>query len=459
MTAAQPIRLGPLGGESAVVHRSGIHWLCDDGHLCRPNEIIAYFNIGVATTALLGIGSKPFADERVLQVAIAPRVAGRLRIAAGISAGGYLDVMGVQIWDPNEVVAYIETVTVEDQDTGMSGSTARLLVLAGRRMSWAVDVDWGLLPGWHARARAWWDDGTNDQGDTTLLSLGICDASGIVRGDRSGFVEMFEATPFPAQIIHASEHPIALCAPVLLEQLQRTPSQVEAISADMNRSLGQGQVTPEDWIYFGTLTSQLCHSPIRETYDVLTSRGLEKRKPANAILLSSSAESLSILRHRKLGYHLNILAHNAQSAGPMARAWLASAFEPVTRTLDDIRRDYVRLFEAVGAATGARSLVLNRMSTSGREDISSYAPFDAPMGQTLSSVAAKEMNLMLEELAAAFDVSVVDIDAIASDIGGREHLPDGVHQSGLMQSLSRAEILRILAQDANRQQNRSRVRY
>lgn len=456
-TLARPVRLGPLGGEHVAVSRSGFHWLHEDGHICRPNEVIAYCNVSVQVAAALKRSAASFAEERTFQIALATRTGGRLRIPTGNSFGGYLDVLGVHVWDAEEVIAHIEPVTGEKptptEPLDHGSDTARLLLLAGRRMGWAVDVDTGLVPGWNSRARAWWGDGGAEE-TQTLLCLGICDASGVVRGDQSGFVEMFEAAQFPAQMVHISEHPIAPCATVLVEQFLRTPAQLDAISADIKRTLSQGAATPEDWFFFGALLSQLGHSPMRESYELLTARGLEKRTPADAILMSLSAEPLSILRHRNLRYHLNILDHNQRAAGPVGRAWLASAFEQVPRSLDQIRRDYIRLFETVGAATGARFLIINRMSTSGREDISSYAPFDAPMGQTLSSISAKEMNLMLDDLAGEYDVSVVDVDAVASEIGGREHLPDGIHQSGLMQSLVRRDILNILAEGASRQQNR-----
>jgi hypothetical protein len=66
------------------------------------------------------------------------------------------------------------------------------------------------------------------------------------------------------------------------------------------------------------------------------------------------------------------------------------------------------------------------------------------MGETLANIASKELNLMLHDLADECDFSIIDVDAIAADLGGSNHLPDGIHQSGAMQSVVRAEILHIL---------------
>jgi hypothetical protein len=139
-----------------------------------------------------------------------------------------------------------------------------------------------------------------------------------------------------------------------------------------------------------------------------------------------------------------MLRHRQAAAGPAVRAWLTSAFEPVKRSIDDIRHDYRRLIEAVASKTGARVMILNRMSSSGFEDILSYAPFDAPLRETLENIAAKEMNLMLHDLTDECEFSIIDVDSIAAYLGGAEHLPDGIHHSGAMQAMLRTQIFDII---------------
>jgi hypothetical protein len=186
-------------------------------------------------------------------------------------------------------------------------------------------------------------------------------------------------------------------------------------------------------------------NPIRDSYNVFSPAGPARLGPADAVLLSLNAEPQTILQHRELGYRVHIMRHHQAAAGPAIREWLAEAFVPVRRPIDDIKRDYETLIDNMARATGARPIILNRMSTSGYEDISSYMPFDAPMSDVLSNVASKELNLMLNDIADQRDLYVVDVDAIAADLGGGEHLPDGVHQSGPMQMVLRQEILKILA--------------
>ena len=124
--------------------------------------------------------------------------------------------------------------------------------------------------------------------------------------------------------------------------------------------------------------------------------------------------------------------------------WFTNSFESIPRSPSAIKADYEKLIDAVEKTTGAHVIILNRMSSSGDENISSYSAFDSPMSATLANIASKELNLMLHDVAASRNVSIVDVDAIAADIGGGEHLPDGVHQSRAMQESLRAEILNVV---------------
>ncbi len=443
------IRLGNLAANGLAIRRSGVHWLRPDGHVCRPGEAVGYCNLAIEPATVRGLGTPAFADDHVLQVVFALRVGGRLRQAPGASVGGYLNILALHDWNSGDVIGWIEAP--DDAAAREAGDTLpRRLMLAGRRMGWAVDVDTGLLPGFHVRARGWWEDDEAGGAMPTLVTMGVCDAVSAIRGDRAGFLEIFAAAAHGAQMVTFAEHPITACAPVALDQLTRTAHEKAEIRADIGRVLASAAAPagPEDHFFLGAILAQLEASPLRDRLDVLTARGLERTPPPDAVLMSLSAEPRSLLRHRRLGYRLHILGHNLRHAGPVARSWLKTAFEPVVRDLAGIGEDYVRLIDAASARTGARLMIVNRMSSSGAETITSYAGFDAPLGDTLSSIDAQDANLMLEDLAQARGLDIVDADAIAAEIGARQHLPDGIHQSGLMQSRLRAEVLRLLARGA-----------
>ena len=135
--------------------------------------------------------------------------------------------------------------------------------------------------------------------------------------------------------------------PLLLDQLQRTPAQFEAIAEDIRGFFGRSATppTPDDLIFAGTVLSVMQRNPIRDSYNIFSANGLTHVGPADAVLLSLAVEPSSILRHRKLGYHIHILRHHQTAAGPAVKAWLAESFEPVRRSVDDIKRDYLTLID------------------------------------------------------------------------------------------------------------------
>lgn len=441
-----PLRTGPLIAEGFNVRRSGIRWLCEDGHICRPGEAIAYCNISLVP--IRGAGRKqpsphPFPEEtRDFQIAFAPNTAGRLRIAGQSSLGGFLDRHTPQRWAPDDVIGHLKISSVDGIPRGAAGVELRMLVLAGRRTTEIAEVRSGLLTGWHDRVRACWGDGAPG----TVLSLGICELTSVIRGERSAFLELFEAVRGPVQVVAVPDDILVPSTRIVIEQFRRRPAQHEAMAADFAQTFPATGITPagKGWMLAGALMQALQRSPLRERYSVLTRTGVRQSGPADAVILSLNAEPSSILRHKKLGYSVQIHRFRLQETGPAIQAWLRNNFEPVKRTLDDIHADYRELIDAVSAQSDMKFLIVNTMSTSGYEDIVNYAPIDRPMGDTLASIRAKEINLMLHDLARERDISIVDADAIVSDLGAAAHFPDGVHGNGIMQAEVRGEILRIL---------------
>lgn len=429
---ATDLLFGPLGSAAAPVFRSGIFWLCRDGQEVRPGEAIGFFNINTDNRS----GANAAEGERTRQVVVAAPVAGRLRIPENQTSDGLLGIWPVRAWDAEEKLAAI--------DEGPDGASLdlRLMVVAGRRAAWPVDSDAVLLPGGNWSARAWWGEAA---GRRSLLCLGLCDVSGIVRGHHSAFTELFESAPFPAHIVHASEHPVIPCSVVVLEQFRRTADQRQQITADIIAALGTGTANADDLSFASLLLRQLCASPVTESHNCLGAGGSVEVGPPRRILLSLSSEPQSLLRHRKLGYHVYILSGDARAAGPAMRRWLKTSFEPVRRAAADIGRDLAAFAAEVGARTGARVMMINRLSTSGREDIYSYAGFAAPLGASLAYAAAKEMNVMLDDLVASGTVDLIDIDAMAAEFGAEAHLPDGIHHSSLMQTALRRALIQQLA--------------
>lgn len=441
--AAVPLSLGPLAPPGCVVWRSGIKWLCRDGQACAAGEVIAYCNIGIAPADRPAHTLEPFAREaRDFQAAFVLAAGGRVRHAAQSSLGGFLDQLNhYQTWDPDFALGMLEP----DGAARDVAVPLRLLLAAGRRVSEHAEVRAALLTGWHDRSRVWWADGSAVEG--TLLSLGSCEATAAIRGERNDLTEMLVALRRPAQVALVPDDVLVPCARIVREQMARTPQDITEMTADMAATfpLASPATVPADWIFAGALLAALTPSPLTDDSHVLTRAGVQLVSRPDAVVMSLIAEPRRVFRHRRLGYTLSLHDYRIMESSPAIRGWLRGQFEPLERGADEIRRDYELLLDALPDPSGMHLLILNQMSSSGYEDFLSYAQFDAPMARTVGSVNAKEMNLMLHDLAAARDVAIVDVDAIAGDMGAARHLPDGVHQSGPMQAAVRREILHILS--------------
>ncbi|MGH7715529.1 MAG: hypothetical protein ACREML_05975, partial [Vulcanimicrobiaceae bacterium] len=130
---------------------------------------------------------------------------------------------------------------------------------------------------------------------------------------------------------------------------------------------------------------------------------------------------------------------------PAIKAWLQSDFEAEVRSVQDVTRDYYELIDAVRAQHPAKFIILNSFSSSIGDSMHSYSAFDLPLSNAVASIRAKELNLMLYDLGRDRGVEVVDVDALVTMLGAANHLPDGVHQSGLVQKRLREEIVSIIA--------------
>lgn len=426
------------------VMRSGLRWLCVDGHMCRPGEIIAYCNIGFFPKGHVVGRQWPFhAELRDLQIAFLAPASGVLRQEKGLSAGGFFDQHEHSFrWDAEYPIGHLEV------DAGMEPEGGRfqvgLLMLAGRRMTEIAEIRSGLLTGWHDRSRAWTLSESGRMG--TLLSLGICEMDGVIRGEKSAFLEMFEGPEGPLQVVFVPDTPLVPNTRVLAGQLSRTTAEFEAISKSFTGVLSshEPRVGAQDLIFAGALLRQLGSCPILDEYEILTNSGLRRTGPADAIVLSLSAELSLLLQHRRSGFACGLHSYRFEEVSPAFKEFMRSEFTLVLRSIKQIRDDYVKLLDLIRARRpDARVLIYNCMSSSGNDDVQCYAGFDAPLSKHVSTVRNKDLNLMLADLATEHDIAVIDADAIAAELGGRNHL-NGLHQSGIMQSEIRKEIMSIL---------------
>jgi hypothetical protein len=442
MGARIPLALGPLELSGAVIPRSGFTWTCEDGQFCKAGDLIAFCKIAIVSASNTEMMLNAFTGERhEFQAALVLNTNGRVFRHAQSSDGGFIDRLARwKSWVPGFVLGYLEPEQASEQPP------LRLMLGAGRRVTEHAEVRSGFLTGWHMRNRAWWADGPTVEG--TLLGVGSCEISSVLVGDGAPFLDMLGLAPGFAQVVMQPDQALAPCARVTLEQMQRTPEQMQAITEAFFQEFSALSTPPgpADWIFAGVLLASLQESPLSAETHVLSQGGLQSVAAPDAVFTSVGSEPRRLFRHRRLGYIMNIHSYRIATLSPAMTAWLRENFEPLVRDADDIKADLSALIAHTRQASPMAFMIMNAMSTDGNEDIATYSPFEAPMGRTLSAIHHKELNLVLHDLARSEDVSIIDQDAIAADIGAARHLPDGTHQSGVLLSALREELLWTLEQ-------------
>lgn len=451
-----PLVLGQLGDDNWQVRRSGLQWLCPDGHLCRPGEAIASCYVGVTPRSGVQAGPFPFVNEyRDLKVVLATPYGGVLRQAPGLSRGGFLDLQPFHLdWRVGAPVGSLEGTFSPTGTQSATGLPLRMLLLTGRRWLEPAIARGPLLTGWHDRGRAWWwNEYERGERFGHVLAIGICELLSIMRGDQLAFLELFDLLPGPIHVSHVPDDILVPAAAVLNGQLRRTASERAALAADLVASFNThlaaegASALPAvaDWLVVGHLLQALLRCSFLEDAPVLTHRGVHTVGPPGAVILSLHSDGdLRYLRHRKLGYAIKFHGWRLDDFGPVLRRWLQTEFELVRQSLEALQREYLELIDRIQAQTGAHVLVLNVVSSVPTDQTFCYAGFDRPLGATLASIRDKELNLLLHVIARARDISIVDVAALAADLGLQPHFATLVHADRVFEAAVREQIVHIL---------------
>ena len=433
--------LGPLEAQGFDVARSGIKWLRQSGSYCEKGDVLGFCNIGLAATDRSSIN--PFRqDRRDFQVAFISPVAGRLTIPDQGLDGGMLDQLAFRRWKAGDVLCVFGES--DPQQRTDARQQVRLLVMSGRRMSELAEVRSGPLSGWHDRSRAWSAE-SDPQTIRTVVGIGICDLTDVLRGPSQTYSEFIQKAPAGIHIVRALDEPLAPCARVLVEQMQRTAAQEADIARDLTRSLTiyETPAAPSDLIFVGSVMAGLQRRAITDQYPILTRTGLSQSDKPDAIVLSLQAEPRRVFRHRRLGYTVCIHNHRMQEFHPWLMRWMVDNFEPVNRSVATIKTDLVDLLNLLDPNTSV--LILNRVVDALGEDIQNYQGLGEHLETASSSVYDRQMNLMLHDLVSDYGVGLIDVEMIASELGQRRHTMDTMHHSAAIQSVIQDEIAAALA--------------
>jgi hypothetical protein len=410
-----------------------------------------------------GDAGTPFAEEQCdLQLVLAPSAPGRIAPRGALSHGGFQDLVPSNRWDEREIVTTIDA----PGDVELVS-----LVLAGRRGFELGEARGGLLPGWHDRARAFWE-GPGSGPCGTVLSYGTCEQTSAFRGEDAAFLSWFARAPGPAQVIAVADECTVHSTAVALQHLRRTPAEAREITqtieawiaermgasgerdypgflGEASRGTLAGRWPPAQDVLFAVhlLAETVSTSPILQRTQLLTRRGLAEQRPPDAIAMSLASELAPHFRHRRTGWIVAIHGFRfGQYLGPAVADWLRRDFEPLPRTAADIERDLLALADEVTARTGACLLVQNLIASSMGERVPNYAWLGDAF-PTSVSVRGNEANLMLSGATRHPAISAIDSDAMAARLGVR-HCPDLLHAGRELVEAQRDELQRVLRERA-----------
>jgi hypothetical protein len=191
------------------------------------------------------------------------------------------------------------------------------------------------------------------------------------------------------------------------------------------------------------LTEAVGTPPILERSEVITGTGLTELSPPDAIAMTLGSEVAPHFRHKRTGWIIAMHGFRfGPYIGPGISDWLRRDFEPVRRTVDDVRRDLAALAEEVKTRTGALLLVQNLIASNETDRVSNYAWLGEAFDDCVP-VFGNEANLMLSDLTRQRGIAMIDSDALAAELGVR-HCPDRFHASRELIEAQRNEVHRVL---------------
>ncbi len=446
-----------LPAGSTRLRRSGLRWLHRSGDILAAREPLAVSYVRLSATGENGLPLRE--EQNDLQVVLAPSGPCTVSYPDGLSKGSYQDMVEGGDWRAGEYVA--------DADFSSGSGVLLPLVLAGRRGFENGEGRGTLLAGWHEKVRGFWE-GSGEGRYGTVLALGTCEQTAIFRGEDTAFLSWFARAPGPAQVMAVSDERCVHSSAVLLQHVRRTPAEATAITDAVYSWIGEriGQANSRAFAAFrpesahGTLAGRwpaaqdvsfalnllaeaVGTSPILERSEVMSSRCIVELSPPDAVAITLGSELAAHFRHRRTGWIIALHGFRfGPFIGPGIVEWLRRDFEPLTRTVEDSRRDLAALADEVRARTGAALLVQNLIASTAADRVSNYSWLGDTFDESIS-VKATESNLMLFDLTRHHSIAVIDSDALAADFGVRQ-CADRFHASGDLVEAQRSEVHRVL---------------
>ena len=324
MSARVRCGIGALAAGRFNVLRSGVRWLCEDGHVCRAGEVVAYCNIGSNRRRRGRRAGGRSSTKSAISRSRSRRASAARSVAPPTARSAASSTSSSTTSDgrPEFVIGHVECERGFDAD----GETTRspMLGRTARRGNRRRDRS-GLLSGWHDRSRAWWGDGDAPFGDAGLPRALRPDRRHPRRARRRSW-KCSQRCRGPAHVAYFPDDALVPCAAVAAGQLERTPEagarDCRRLRALVRRGHGRadaGRLDFRERAAVGAAALAARRAPRRA--DARPACAASRRR--TPCCCRSTPEAPFVLRHKRLGYTLLCHGYRIVEAGP-GRACVAA---------------------------------------------------------------------------------------------------------------------------------------
>lgn len=432
--AQRPMLLPDLG---FVPLRSEISWRLPEGAPVAPRQPVA--SVAISSESLARVAPR---GTEVRALLLAP-TQGMLH-PHEMPSSGWDAHFPRKPWEPGHMLGTLETARALKDEAALALQVALFSI---DRLHPAFE-DRRPFPGGPCRLlRAWWGPSGWSEPCRTVLSLGNCEQLGFFAGNAGDLAAWLEALPGPISVVYKPDRITVPSAAALLSALEMDDTARRRAAEEFGAWFRQGVQgaaagDPSGWLGTAAVAQELLGTTVlRRSFAVVDGAGrLAERRP-DYVFLSLASEFSAQLRHRKLGYTISVPAFQF-GKNPDIRQTLLGRFELMRPSVAETQDCLKAVITRIRQETGARVVVFN--ATSFVDRVWDWSAVDRP--SDVPSVRMMDLNLALWELARQDLCELIDVEALALDLGLGAAYPDGIHPSSALEARVRAKIFERLRQ-------------
>jgi hypothetical protein len=271
------------------------------------------------------------------------------------------------------------------------------------------------------------------------VSLGNCEHLGFFAGAAGDFAYWLGGFEGPLHVVFKPDRILVPSAAALRSALGRDDEARERMLQDFASwfpEFAHGPPTARPWLAIATLAEESLEPPVPVRHHAIVDGSGQRLECQPGLVFLSLANEFAVhLRHRELGYVISIPGFQF-AKNPELKPALLRRFDPIRPTAAETRENLAAAFRRIRQVTGAQVAVLNVTTDPSR--IFDWSQIPNP--EEVAAVRSMDLNLALWEAAEQERCWVVDVEALAIELGIRGAHPDRVHPSAALDELVRGAV-------------------